>query len=244
MKKFKLSPIAYDGWKFVLGFSFLGFLFLFFGLWFAKAVGVACILLALFCVNFFRDPERETAQGTDEIFSPADGTVMEILTIDGEGYGPGRVIRIFLSVLDGHIQRSPAAGTVTSLHYQPGVFLDARDPRAPFANESNAIEIQTPRGRLMVKQIAGLIARRIVCWVRPDDTLEAGERIGLIRFGSQVDLYLSLDVEVRVKEGDKVLGGLDVVGRWPAKTAADGAARMPESQSHPAGAPRSSSPAA
>src|SRR5207253_1234503 len=131
-----------------------------------------------------------------------------------EGYGPGRVIRIFLSIFDGHIQRSPVAGRVTSIRYMPGVFLDARDPRAPFANESNSIEFQTARGRVMVKQIAGLIARRIVCFVREDDDIELGERIGLIRFGSQVDLYVPQDAQLSVKEGDKMVGGMTLVGRW------------------------------
>jgi phosphatidylserine decarboxylase len=163
---------------------------------------------------FFRDGEREIPE-TEDILSPADGTVREIVTMDGEGYGTGRVIRIFLSVFDGHIQRSPVAGKVKSIHYMPGLFLDARDTRAPFANESNMIEFETSRGRVAVKQIAGLIARRIVCWVREDDDLQLGERIGLIRFGSQVDLYLPRDVEVTVKEGEKVVAGQTVMGKWP-----------------------------
>ncbi len=214
MKKFRLSPIAYDGWKFVLGFGLLGFLFLFFGLWFSKLVGALCVLFAAFCVAFFRDPEREIP-AVEGLLSPADGTVMEVAAVDGEGYGRGRVIRIFLSVFDGHIQRAPAAGTVLSLRYTPGVFLDARDPRAPFANESNLIEFQTAHGRVAVKQISGLIARRIVCWLRQDDDVEAGERIGLIRFGSQVDLYVPSEVLIDVKEGDKVVAGQTVVARWP-----------------------------
>jgi phosphatidylserine decarboxylase len=218
MAKFRLAPIAYDGWKFIILFSLLGFMFLFFGVWFGKLIGVLAILLALFSIGFFRDPEREIPK-TDDILSPADGTVMEIVTMDGEGYGSGRVIRIFLSIFDGHIQRAPVAGKVKSIHYQPGLFLDARDTRAPFANESNMIEYETPKGRVAIKQIAGLIARRIVCWVREDDELALGERLGLIRFGSQVDLYIPRDVEVTVKEGDKVIAGQTVMGRWPVTAA-------------------------
>jgi phosphatidylserine decarboxylase len=215
MRKFKLNPIAYDGWKFVLGFAFLGFLFLFFGVWFGKAVGGLCALLAIFSVSFFRDPERTPPEDPEALLAPADGAVMEVVSVNGEGYGAGRVVRIFLSVFDVHIQRSPVAGVVKSVKYLSGLFLDARDPRAPFANESNAVEIETDRGRVMVKQIAGLIARRIVCWTRTDDGVERGERIGLIRFGSQVDLYLPLECEVVVKPGDRVVGGETIVARWP-----------------------------
>jgi len=212
--KFRLAPIAYDGWKFIVGFAFLGFLFLFLGLWFSKLVGALCVLSAVFCVGFFRDPERVVTR-TEGLLSPADGTVLEAVSVDGEGFGPGRVIRIFLSVFDGHIQRSPAAGVVKSLTYQPGVFLDARDSRAPFANESNSIEIETEKGRILIKQIAGLIARRIVCWVAVEEAVQPGERIGLIRFGSQVDLYVPPEVEILVREGDKVIGGQTVVAQWP-----------------------------
>ncbi len=215
-KKFRFSPIAYDGWKFVLGFGFIGFLFLFFGILFAKGVGIFSVFLALFSMFFFRDPERKIPK-TDDILCPADGTVLEVSTIDGEGYGQGRVVRIFMSVFDVHIQRAPVAGMVKSLSYAPGIFLDTRDPRAPFANESNTIEITTDRGRVMVKQIAGLIARRIVCWVRPEDVVESGERIGLIRYGSQVDLYVPMEVEVCVKDGAKVTAGQTILGRWPSQ---------------------------
>jgi phosphatidylserine decarboxylase len=213
VKKLKLSPIAADGWKFVLGFGVLGALILT-SPWFNILLGVFCLFAAGFSVVFFRDPERTIPQ-TADLLSPADGTVTEIASVDGEGYGKGKVVRIFLSVFDGHIQRAPAAGKVTAVAYAPGLFLDARDPRACFANESNAVTIETPRGRIMVKQIAGLIARRIVCWARPDDQLQAGERIGLIRYGSQVDLYVPSDVAILVKEDDKVLSGLTPMARWP-----------------------------
>ncbi|HNI56453.1 MAG TPA: phosphatidylserine decarboxylase, partial [Elusimicrobiota bacterium] len=191
----------------------LGALFLVFGAWFSKTVGGVLGLLALFSLRFFRDGER-TVPVTTDLLAPADGTVTEVSDVDGEGYGRGRVIRIFLSVFDGHVQRAPLAGRVTKTHYQPGLFLDARNARAAFANESNAIEIESSKGRVVVRQIAGLIARRIVCWVRPDDVVEAGERIGLIRYGSQVNLYVPLDVEITVKDGDKVSAGQTIVGRW------------------------------
>jgi phosphatidylserine decarboxylase len=216
----RLIPVHADGWKFVVGFAVLGVLILSFS-WFNVLLGGFCLFAAVFSVAFFRDFERTIPQ-TDDLLSPADGTVTEIALIDGEGYGKGRVIRIFLSVFNGHIQRAPAAGKVTAITYTPGLFLDARDPKACFANESNAVEIQTPRGRILVKQIAGLIARRIVCWARPDDELRAGERFGLIRYGSQVDLYLPADVEVLVKENDKVLAGLTPMARWSQVSNVDG----------------------
>lgn len=212
-----MFPIASDGWKFVLGFGALGALLLAFP-WFGVLAGAFCLFVAAFSLAFFRDADREIPK-TDDLLSPADGTVTEIASIDGEGYGKGKVIRIFLSVFDGHIQRSPAAGKVTKVTYTPGLFLDARDPKACFANEANAVEIETARGRILVKQIAGLIARRIVCWVRADDSLEAGERIGLIRYGSQVDMYVPSDVEFLVKEGEKVFAGLTPMARWRASVA-------------------------
>jgi phosphatidylserine decarboxylase len=170
-------------------------------------------LAALFAVYFFRDPDRDIPR-TDDVLSPADGRVMEVADIDGEGYGPGRVVRIFLSVLDVHVQRSPVSGRVAKVRYRPGKFLDARDPRASFVNESNALEIESPRGRVVVRQIAGLIARRILCWVRPEENLSQGERFGLIRFGSQVDLYLPSDAEIVVSVGQRVVGGVTSVARW------------------------------
>jgi len=232
MARFRLAPIAYDGWKFIFVFVFFGALFLIFGLWFAKVMGGVLLGLALFSVYFFRDPEREIPQ-TDAILAPADGKVLEISTVDGEGYGPGRVIRIFLSVFDVHIQRAPVAGAVKGIHYMPGLFLDARDSRAPFANESNSIEFHTPKGRVMVKQIAGLIARRIVCWVREEDDIALGERIGLIRFGSQVDLYVPKDAEITIKEGDRVVGGVTPVAQWPRVAQPAPAQPVPSSQPQP-----------
>jgi phosphatidylserine decarboxylase len=206
-------PVAGDGWKFIGGFLVVGLLAGLGGVWFARVVAVVGVLAAGFALYFFRDPDRDVPR-TEDVLSPADGRVMEVAAIDGEGYGAGRVIRIFLSVMDVHVQRSPVGGRVIKARYRPGKFLDARDPRAPFVNESNALEIETPRGRVVVRQIAGLIARRILCWARPEETLAPGERFGLIRFGSQVDLYLPADVEILVGVGQRVVGGVTAVARW------------------------------
>lgn len=209
----RFFPIAGDGWKFVFAFAVLGGAFFAFGPLISRFVGILLILAALFSIYFFRDGKR-VIPVTKDVLSPGDGRVLEVSDVDGEGYGRGRVIRIFLSVLDGHVQRSPVAGKVVGTHYRPGSFLDARHPRAPFENESNSIDIETPRGRVRVRQIAGLIARRILCWVRPDDAVELGQRIGLIRFGSQVDLYVPKEMDIVVKEGQRVRAGETIVARW------------------------------
>lgn len=222
MKSKKLIPIASDGWKFVIGFGLLGVLL--FSHLFSVLLAAFCLFVAVFSIAFFRDPERAIPQ-TEDMLSPADGTVTEVATIDGEGYGKGKVIRIFLSVFDGHIQRSPVAGKVTTVTYTPGLFLDARDPKACFQNEANAVMIESEKGRVLVKQIAGLIARRIICWVRADERVELGERFGLIRYGSQVDMYVPADTEILVKEGDKVTAGLTPMARWSRTAALSSAPR-------------------
>lgn len=168
------------------------------------------VLLTLFCAYFFRDPERQIPSGTGVVLSPADGKVMEVVkALDASAPGESWVIRIFLSVFDPHIQRAPMAGTVSAIHYTKGKFLDARDPKAAFENEQNRMELKvggssTP---VVITQIAGLIARRIVCWVREGQEVAAGERLGLIRFGSQVDVVLPLTATIRVKAGDRVTAG-------------------------------------
>jgi phosphatidylserine decarboxylase len=208
----RFFPIAGDGWKFVLGFAVVGGVFVALGPFLSRGVGVLFLLAALFSIYFFRDGKR-VIPTTSDVLSPGDGRVLEVADVDGEGYGRGRVVRIFLSVLDGHVQRAPVAGKVIQTHYRPGSFLDARNPRAPFVNECNSIEIESALGRVTVRQIAGFIARRILCWVRPDDTVELGERIGLIRFGSQVDLYLPKGIDIVVKEGQRVRAGETVIAR-------------------------------
>lgn len=193
-------------------FFLLGGFFLFwpfFRIW----VGFSFVGLGFFCLWFFRDPEREVPT-TEDVLAPADGRVMEVSTVDGEGFGSGTVVRIFLSVFDVHVQRVPVTGVVGLVRYTPGLFLDARDKRACHLNEMNAVEILHPKGRFIVKQIAGWVARRIVCWVRESDQVKRGERLGLIRMGSQVDLYMPPQVQVQVKEGQRVVGGVTVVGRW------------------------------
>lgn len=174
--------------------------------------GIA-FLGALFCLYFFRDPTRQIPAGDSLILSPADGKILEIVE-ERKGDSPQWVVRIFLSIFEPHLQRAPIRGKVQSIQYTPGKFLDARNPRAAFENEQNRIEIArlgTGPSPMVVTQVAGLIARRIVCWVQEGQEVQAGERIGIIRFGSQVDLTLPSKVRLRVKAGDHVKAGSSII---------------------------------
>lgn len=211
--------IAKEGWPFILGSAATAILFwilaaslrsTFFG--FLTGVNV---LAALFCAYFFRDPARAIPAGDRWILSPADGKVMEVIEgRDPISTEPVWILRIFLSVFEPHIQRAPVAGRVRMIQYKKGKFLDARDPQAAFENEQNRIEISGSEGGkplIVVTQIAGLIARRIVCWVKEGQMVAAGEQIGLIRFGSQVDMVLPKAATVRVKAGDHVTAGDTII---------------------------------
>jgi phosphatidylserine decarboxylase len=172
------------------------------------------LLLAAFCTSFFRDFDRATPLDDALIYSPADGLVVDVSTVTDGPQASWKIIRIFLSVFDGHVQRSPVTGQVQAVIYTKGKFLDARHISAHLENEQNNVIITSKKGTVHVKQIAGLIARRIVCWVKPQDVLKQGERFGLIRFGSQVDLLMPASVDVVATVGQRVLGGLTVVAEW------------------------------
>jgi phosphatidylserine decarboxylase len=144
-----------------------------------------------------------------------------VVVTDEENAGrTGRRISIFLAVWNVHVNRSPAAGTITKLEYRPGKFLAAMRERASVENEQNVFTLSTDAGEIVFKQIAGLIARRVVSWKKTGDKVSRGERIGLVRFGSRVDLWVPKEAEILVKLGDNVKGGSSVLARWPAKSAA------------------------
>jgi phosphatidylserine decarboxylase len=172
---------------------------------------------ALFCAFFFRDPDRVVPTRAGLILAPADGRVVSIATVPpppGLALGPAPRVRIatFLSVLDVHVNRAPAAATVTAIAYHPGKFLNAAEDKASEENERNAITLELADGRTLgVVQIAGLIARRIVCEVEERQSLRAGQRIGLIRFGSRVDLYLPEGAAPLVAVGQRMVGGETVM---------------------------------
>jgi phosphatidylserine decarboxylase len=175
------------------------------------------IAVALFCFSFFRDPERAISSDPGAIVSPADGRVVVITDEENAGR-PGTRISIFLAIWNVHVNRSPAAGVITKLDYLPGKFLAAWDARASAENEQNIFTLATTQGTIQFKQIAGLIARRVVSWKKPLESVAKGERIGLVRFGSRVDLWLPQGSELLVKVGDNVAGGSSILARWPQQT--------------------------
>ena len=179
-------------------------------------IGVILVALALFIFYFFRDPERVIPTEPGAVVSPADGRIVVVSDEPNNGK-PGKRVSIFLAIWNVHVNRSPEAGTITGMEYRPGKFLAAMVARASAENEQNVISLSTATGEMMFKQIAGLIARRVVCWKRRGDVVARGERIGLVRFGSRVDLWVPRDAEILVKLGDNVKGGSSVLARWPAK---------------------------
>jgi phosphatidylserine decarboxylase len=189
---------------------------IFVGLW-LTLVGIC---LGLFCLFFFRDPTRVPPDRPGMILAPADGRVMAIAPgVPPAELGLGPAVRcrisIFLSVLNVHVNRVPAAGVVTRIAYRHGAFLNASLDKASDANERNAIALRLPDGReLAVVQIAGLIARRILCTLREGDAVHAGDRLGIIRFGSRTDLYLPEGVEPLVFEGQTMIGGETVIAEF------------------------------
>jgi len=182
--------------------------------WTISAIVLVC--LAIFVFSFFRDPERVIPAEPGAIVSPGDGRVVVVTDEEAAGQ-PGKRISIFLAVWNVHVNRAPAAGVITKMEYRPGKFLAAMRERASMENEQNVFTLSTDAGEMVFKQIAGLIARRVVSWKREGERVARGERIGLVRFGSRVDVWLPKDAEILVKLGENVKGGSSVLARWPAK---------------------------
>jgi len=181
------------------------------------AGGIA-LFVAGFVFYFFRDPERVIPVTPGAIVSPADGRVVVVQDEDHAGQ-PGQRISIFLAIWNVHVNRAPANGTITDLQYRPGKFMAAMLERASLENEQNVFALQTDAGSMVFKQIAGLIARRVVAWKKAGETVARGERIGLVRFGSRVDLWLPKEAQVMVQVGDNVKGGSSTLALWPAPVA-------------------------
>jgi phosphatidylserine decarboxylase len=179
----------------------------------AAAVPVALLVLVLV---FFRDPTRRVPDDPDAVVSPADGTIVEITPVREEIFlgSDATRVSVFLSILDVHVQRAPVQGTIRLVRRESGRYLDARDPRSGSANESRAIGIESMDGfRLLVRQIAGKIARRIVGWEEAGAALAKGQRVGMIRFGSRVELYLPPGTDIAVRPGEHVKGGETIIAR-------------------------------
>ena len=166
-----------------------------------------------FMIYFFRDPHRLSPSEPDVVVAPADGRVTRVASLVSEEETSPTLISIFLSPLDVHINRSPIAGRVTDVSYTRGKFLMATNEHASLVNEQNALTIEGDKISVVCKQIAGILARRIVCWKRKNDQVARGERIGLIKFSSRTDVVLPANVKVTVTEGMKVQGGTTIIGR-------------------------------
>jgi phosphatidylserine decarboxylase len=204
-------PIVPDGWIYLIGLGFITLLIFF---WKSYAALIPFILF-IFVGFFFRNPKRDIPLQPDLVVSPADGVVMSVEKVIENRYIQAEAIRIriFLNIFNVHVNRAPVAGTVGFQEYRPGKFLAAYKNEAAQLNEQNLVGFQDGDFRVLVSQIAGLIARRVVSWVKPGDTLQRGERFGLIKFGSCTEIYLPSNVQVEVKKGDRVKGGETIIGR-------------------------------
>jgi phosphatidylserine decarboxylase len=187
----------------------------------STGISLIPILLAVFFLWFFRDPARRIPNGPGEIVSPADGKVTEAEWIETPD-GSRLRLSIFLNVFDVHVNRSPIEGTVKLVNYKSGLYLNAMRADSNVLNEQNVVVIENDNCSIQVKQIAGLLARRIVCWVKQGDTLKRGERFGLIKFGSRVDILMPPDVNLLVRRDQRVKGGSTVLAVVPDKNTVEG----------------------
>jgi phosphatidylserine decarboxylase len=181
----------------------------------AAAIMVA---LTLFTIYFFRDPERRNESSEKTVLAPADGRILGVHTLDGRENllgEPGTKVSIFMSVFNVHVNRIPATGKISEISYFPGRFFSANLDKASTQNENNRVTLQTAGKRIVFVQIAGLIARRIACWIKEGDEVKAGQRFGLIRFGSRLDIYLPRDIRTVVSKGQKVKAGETILGYLP-----------------------------
>jgi len=204
--------VAPEGKPFIVGaFVILGLL-LFFTHWWA----LLWLPIAIWVVAFFRDPPRDGERGPNLAIAPADGLVVDVREIDEPSFIGGKAQRvcIFMNVFDCHVNRYPLGGTVAYRHYNPGKFLNAADEKSSLENEQSSVGLDTAHGRILVRQIAGLIARRIITDHSVGTAVQQGERLGMIRFGSRVDLFLPTDARVLVQRGMRTKCGLTVVARW------------------------------
>jgi phosphatidylserine decarboxylase len=186
--------------------------------WFVSTwLALVFLALFIFTIAFFRDPDRPVPRDPSLIVAPADGRVRDIVDLDEKEVlkMKTRRVGIFLSIFDVHTNRAPIDGRIIYRQHHEGLCLDARDPDCPEENEATTWAFENSRGTVVVRQLTGAIARRIVEWANVGDELKKGERFGMIRFGSRTELYLPLDAEVLVKRGDHVFGGSTVIARLP-----------------------------
>lgn len=206
--------LAPEGWPFIAAAWFLTLV----AAWLWWPLAILLGILAVWVVAFFRDPIRPGPRGDRYVVAAAEGHVVHVIETEEPMYVKERVVRIsiFLSVFDVHVNRYPVDGTVELVHYNKGKFLHAADEKASLDNEQSSVGIRGPRGRVLVRQIAGLIARRIVTDSKPGERVTQGDRLGLIRFGSRTDVFLPLSARpvVKVKPGDRVRVGGTVLAEY------------------------------
>ena len=177
------------------------------------------IIIALWVAYFFRDPERSGPRGDRMLIAPADGKVVLIQEVEEPAFMHGRTMRvsIFMNVFNVHVNRYPVSGTIRYVKYNPGKFLNAAIEKSSLENEQMSVGIEASSGKILVRQIAGLIARRIVTYSKEGETVDQAQRMGLIRFGSRVDVFMPLDAVVRVKIGDMTVAGTTVIADMPTR---------------------------
>ena len=208
-------PLAQEGYPFI---AFAAFLTLITAILGYEILAWPSLLLTTFVIAFFRDPERMTAVSPDKLISPADGKIIIIEEVSDDTYLQEKVIKvsIFMNVFNVHVNRIPFDGIVQKIQYKPGKFYSADSEKGALLNERCGVIMETKNGaRLVFVQVAGLIARRIVNWLEPADSVQRGTRFGLIRFGSRVDLYLPLESTINVKIGQKVRAGETAIATLP-----------------------------
>ena len=212
-----------DAYKFIATLLFIGaacfVLYLLSGSAAPLAGTVLCVIGILYCAYFFRDPDRSVPNEPGVLISPADGLIVDIADIDADGFenGTARRIAVFMNVFNVHVNRSPMDGRVAGLKHRNGKKLSAYNKRAEYENEHSEIDFVTEQGPVRVRQIAGLVARRVVTRLEPGDTVERGGRIGLIRFGSRVDVLFPTTFTPAVQVGEKTRAGETVIARYTMK---------------------------
>lgn len=207
-------PVAKAGYPFIFASAFATAVFALLGIGFLAVLG---LLVTGFICYFFRDPDRLIPNGEGLVVSPADGKVIKVEPVDQTPYFDGACTRIsvFMSVFNVHVNRVPHEGTIRRIDYHPGKFFSANLDKASKDNEHNALLLESPSGKQVgFVQIAGLVARRIICAVQSGDELKRGQRFGLICFGSRLDIYLPVDTAIQVVVGDKVQAGSSILGKW------------------------------
>jgi phosphatidylserine decarboxylase len=202
--------IAREGIIYILVPAVVTVLLLLFGLWLAA---IPFAIVTAFMAFFFRDPKREPPEDPRLVVAPADGRVTRVKQVEAGNQQSATLVSIFLSPLDVHINRAPIAGEITNISYTRGKFLMATDESASLVNEQNALTIRGEKITVVCKQIAGILARRIICWKHAGERVSLGERFGLIKFSSRTDILLPPQVEVLVQEGARVRGGVTIIGR-------------------------------